>query len=91
MAALKWENVHLGTGKIEIVETRVYGEEGAPKTEGSFRTIDILPMVHKALLAQKQETRMRGKIDFIMEFWWRRRESNPRPKIFHCSFYVRIP
>jgi hypothetical protein len=21
--------------------------------------------------------------------WWRRRESNPRPKIFHCSFYVR--
>jgi len=23
-------------------------------------------------------------------FWWRRRESNPRPKIFHCSFYVRI-
>jgi hypothetical protein len=21
-------------------------------------------------------------------FWWRRRESNPRPKIFHCSFYI---
>jgi len=20
--------------------------------------------------------------------WWRRRESNPRPKIFHCSFYM---
>ena len=20
--------------------------------------------------------------------WWRRRESNPRPKIFHCSFYI---
>jgi hypothetical protein len=20
--------------------------------------------------------------------WWRRRESNPRPEIFHCSFYI---
>jgi len=22
-------------------------------------------------------------------YWWRRRESNPRPKTFRCSFYVR--
>ena len=22
--------------------------------------------------------------------WWRRRESNPRPKIFHCSFYILV-
>jgi integrase len=65
MAALKWENVHLDTGKIEIVETRVYGEEGAPKTEGSFRTIDILPMVHKALLEQAQKTRLRSKYVFL--------------------------
>jgi integrase len=65
MAALKWENVHLDTDKIEIVETRVYGEEGAPKTEGSFRTIDILPMVHKALLEQAQKTRLRSKYVFL--------------------------
>jgi hypothetical protein len=24
----------------------------------------------------------------ILILWWRRRESNPRPKIFHCSFYI---
>ena len=24
----------------------------------------------------------------ILLNWWRRRESNPRPKIFHCSFYM---
>ena len=65
MAALKWENVHLDTRKIEIVETRVYGEEGAPKTEGSFRTIDILPMVHKALLEQAQRTRLKSKYVFL--------------------------
>jgi len=23
--------------------------------------------------------------------WWRRRESNPRPKIFHTGFYIHIP
>jgi len=65
MAALKWENVHLNKGKIEIVETRVYGEEGPPKTEGSYRTIDILPMVHKALLEQAQKTRLRSRYVFI--------------------------
>ena len=65
MAALKWDNIHLDTGKIDIVETRVYGEDGAPKTEGSFRTIDILPMVHKALLEQAQKTRLRSKYVFL--------------------------
>jgi integrase len=65
MAALKWENVHLDTGKIEIVETRVYGEEGRPKTDGSYRTIDILPMVHKALLEQEQKTRKMSKYVFL--------------------------
>ncbi|MCE5262626.1 MAG: site-specific integrase [Deltaproteobacteria bacterium] len=65
MAALKWENVHLDTGKIDIVETRVYGEEGRPKTEGSYRTIDMLPMVRKSLLEQAQATRMRSKYVFL--------------------------
>lgn len=65
MAALKWENVHLDTRKIDIVETRVYGEEGPPKTEGSYRTIDILPMVHKGLLEQAQKTRLRSKYVFL--------------------------
>lgn len=25
-----------------------------------------------------------------LKSWWRRRESNPRPEIFHCTFYARI-
>jgi hypothetical protein len=25
------------------------------------------------------------------EGWWRRRESNPRPKTFHLSLYILIP
>ena len=65
MAALKWKNVHLDTKKIKVVETRVYGEEGPPKTEGSFRTIDILPMVHDALQEQATKTRMKSKYVFL--------------------------
>jgi integrase len=65
MSALKWSNVHLDTKKIEIVETRVYGEEGPPKTEGSFRTIDMLPMVHSALQKQAARTRLKSKYVFL--------------------------
>jgi integrase len=39
----------------------VYGEEGPPKTEGSHRTIDMLPMVRKALLEQAQATRLKSR------------------------------
>ena len=65
MAALKWENIHFETGKIDIMETRVYGEEGPPKTEGSYRTIDMLPMVRTALLEQVQHTRLKSKYVFL--------------------------
>jgi integrase len=65
MSALKWSNVHLDTRKIDIVETRVYGEEGRPKTEGSFRTIDMLPMVHSALQEQATRTRLKSKYVFL--------------------------
>ena len=30
------------------------------------------------------------KIDKYLKSWWRRRESNPRPEIFRCTFYARI-
>lgn len=65
MSALKWDNVHFDTKKIQIVETRVYGEEGRPKTEGSYRTIDILPMVHTALQEQALRTRLKSKYVFL--------------------------
>ncbi len=65
MSALKWDNVHFDTKKIQIVETRVYGEEGRPKTESSYRTIDILPMVYTALQEQASRTRLKSKYVFL--------------------------
>ena len=65
MSALKWDNVHLDTKRIEIVETRVYGEEGRPKTGSSYRTIDMLPMVHNALQEQASRTRLKSKYVFL--------------------------
>jgi hypothetical protein len=29
-------------------------------------------------------------IDYIGNKWWRRRESNPRPKIIHCDIYMLV-
>jgi integrase len=65
MSALKWSNVRLDTRKIDIVETRVYGEEGRPKTEGSFRTIDMLPMVYSAFQEQAARTRLKSIYAFL--------------------------
>lgn len=49
MAALKWNNVWFHKSLIRIRETRVYGEEGRPKTKKSVREIDILPPVIESL------------------------------------------
>jgi len=50
---------------IKIVETRVYGEEGRPKTNSSYRDIDMLPMVYDALKEQELRTRLRRKYVFL--------------------------
>ncbi len=47
------------------METRVYGEEGRPKTNSSYRDIDMLPMVYDALKEQELRTRLRGKYVFL--------------------------
>lgn len=65
MAALKWENVDFEKKQIKIVETRVYGEEGRPKTNSSYRTLDMLPMVLKALQEQASRTRFKGRYVFV--------------------------
>ena len=44
----------------------------------------------------KEGSKKQGKfayldIEFISKQWWRRRESNPRPKTFHSSLYILIP
>jgi integrase len=65
MAALKWDNVDLEKRTITVAETRVYGEEGRPKTSSSYRTIKMLPMVHRALLAQATRTRFKSGYVFL--------------------------
>ena len=46
-------------------EVRGSNQKGRPKTEGSFRTIDMLPMVHSALQEQAARTRLKSKYVFL--------------------------
>ena len=62
MAGLKWRNVDFDKGIIRIIETRVYGEEGPPKTKKSKRNIDMLKPVYDALIKQKEIT---GKSKYV--------------------------
>jgi integrase len=63
IAVLKWKNVDLDRGIINIRETRVRGIEDRTKTKGSKREIDILPPVKLALEEQRQ-MKWRGKYVF---------------------------
>jgi len=65
MSALKWNNVDFSRKVIKVVETRVYGEEGRPKTNSSYRDIDVLPMVYEALKEQERRNRLRSKYVFL--------------------------
>ena len=47
--ALKWGNVDLVNAKASIVASRTFKEENAPKTQGSARTITLLPNVVEVL------------------------------------------
>jgi len=51
--ALRWGNVDLETGTATVTRSRHLGEENAPKTEGSRRTIRLLPTVVELLTASK--------------------------------------
>lgn len=65
MSALKWDNVDFERKIIRVVETRVYGKEGRPKTNSSYRDINMLPMVYHALKEQALRTRLRGSYVFL--------------------------
>jgi integrase len=62
MAALKWSQVDFSRNLLKIRETRVYGEEGRPKTKKSQRDIQILPPVFDALMLQKN---LNGKDKYV--------------------------
>jgi len=63
IAVLKWKNVDLDRGVINIRETRVRGIEDRTKTKGSKREIDILPPVKQAL-AEQSQMKLKGKYVF---------------------------
>jgi integrase len=65
MSSLKWKNVDFDRKIIKVVETRVEGEEKSPKTNSSYRDIDMLPMVYDAMKKQELKTRLRNKYVFL--------------------------
>jgi integrase len=65
MSVLKWKNVDFDRKIIKVVETRVEGEEKRPKTNSSYRDIDMLPMVYDAMKKQELKTRLRSKYVFL--------------------------
>ncbi len=65
MAVLKWKNVDFKLGVIKVLETRVRGEEGTPKTHGSVRDIKMLPPVISALKEQREKTLLKSPYVFL--------------------------
>lgn len=63
--ALKWDGIDFTRGKISVVDARVMGEEGAPKTVESRRVIDMTPPVKEALQKQAELTFLEGSYVFI--------------------------
>lgn len=63
MAGLKWKNVSFEKNIIQVKVTRVRGEEGNPKTNGSVRDLKMLPPVVEALKQQKLMTS--GKSEYV--------------------------
>jgi integrase len=47
--ALKWGKVDLTSTKATVTSSRTFGEENAPKTKGSARTVKLLPNVIELL------------------------------------------
>lgn len=53
LTARRWRDLDLRTGKLSITTSRVEGEEGATKTSGSNRTIELFPSVLELLRSIK--------------------------------------
>ena len=50
---LRWGDVDLRGGKLLIRRSRTFGEDNAPKTAGSERTIELAPFVVEVLKGEK--------------------------------------
>ncbi len=63
--ALKHDNIDFTRTKINVVDARVMGEESAPKTVESRRSIDMIPPVKEALQRQAEKTFLKSPYVFL--------------------------
>lgn len=54
--ALRWQDILFDKKQIKIMQTRVAGKDGTPKTMSSMRYVDILPQTLEVLLSQQKLT-----------------------------------
>jgi integrase len=67
LIGLRWEDINFVTKKISIRRSVRKGTVGNVKTINSVRTIDMLPLVEKALIEQKFNTYMKNSFVFLNE------------------------
>ncbi|MBC2734075.1 MAG: site-specific integrase [Desulfobacteraceae bacterium] len=63
--ALKWKAVDWDQKTIAVIESRVEGIEGRPKTKGSYRDIVMLPSVEEALREQRRRIGLKSPYVFL--------------------------
>jgi integrase len=63
--ALKWKHIDWERKKINVCESNVMGIEERPKTRGSYREVDILPVVEGALREERRKTGLRSPYVFL--------------------------
>ncbi len=54
--ALRWQDILFDKKQIKIMQTRVAGKDGTPKTMSSMRYVDILPQTLEVLQNQQKLT-----------------------------------
>lgn len=67
LLGLRWEDINFITKKINIRRSIRKGTIGNTKNQNSLRTIDMLPLVEKALIEQKFNTFMKNDFIFLNE------------------------
>ncbi|QQF51395.1 tyrosine-type recombinase/integrase [Campylobacter fetus subsp. venerealis] len=54
--ALRWQDILFDKKQIKIIQTRVAGKDGTPKTMSSMRYVDMLPQTLEVLQSQQKLT-----------------------------------
>ncbi len=57
ITALKWSDICFDKKTIQVSRTRIRGKDGPPKTEASYRVVDMLPLAEEALRDQYEHTK----------------------------------